>query len=64
MSWATVGLSHKYVVAMGLERIDSDGNIEGVPWVWSPPEQPGWQTLGLLERACTETHYLEFEDED
>ena len=54
----------QYVVAMGRERIDSDGNVEGVPWCWSPPDQPGWQTLGLLERACTEIHYSEFEEED
>lgn len=54
----------QYVIAMGLERLNPDGSVECVPWHWSPRDQPGWQTLGLLERAADDLHYSEFEDED
>jgi len=49
-------------VAMGLERIDSDGNIEAVPWVWSPPDQPHWQTSALLSEALDLRHQADIED--
>jgi hypothetical protein len=54
----------QFVVVMGLVRIDSDGQIESVPWFWSPKDQPDWLTLGLLERATGELHYAEFEEDD
>lgn len=38
------------VVGMGLERI-SDGAVESTAWVWSPPDQPHWQTTALLHEA-------------
>lgn len=41
----------QYVVAMGLERIDSEGKVESTAWYWAPPEQPDWQTSGLLDEA-------------
>ena len=39
----------QYVVCMGLQRIDPDGGVESTAWYWTPPGQPAWQTLGLLE---------------
>ncbi len=41
----------QYMIALGLERVDSDGRLETTPWVYAPPEQPEWQTDGLLEAA-------------
>lgn len=41
----------QFVVAMGLERINSDGVVEAIPWVWAPSDQPDWQTAALLESA-------------
>lgn len=39
------------VLALGLERVGPDGEIESSPWLWCPPHQPDWQTDGLLEAA-------------
>lgn len=36
------------VICMGLERI---GRVESTPWLWAPPDQPEWQTDGLLAAA-------------
>ncbi len=41
----------QYVIAMGLERIDSDGNVEAIAWYYAPDGQADWQTGGLLEEA-------------
>jgi hypothetical protein len=41
----------QYVVAMGLERIRSDGTVESSGWYWAPPDQADWMTYGLLEAA-------------
>ena len=38
----------QYVVAMGLERIH-DAEIESCGWIWAPPDQADWMTIGLLE---------------
>lgn len=43
----------QFVVAMGLVRINSDGEVESLPWVISPASQPDWQTEGLLHKATT-----------
>jgi hypothetical protein len=51
----------QYVVAMGLERIH-DARIESCGWVWSPPDQADWMTVGLLE-AALEMRAESFEDE-
>lgn len=40
----------QFVICLGLERI-VDGRVESTPWVWSPPEQPDWQTDGLMRAA-------------
>ena len=39
------------VVAMGIERMCEDGNIEATSWYYAPPEQAEWMTVGLLEAA-------------
>lgn len=49
----------QFVVVMGLERIDYQGNIEATAWYWTPPDQAEWMTTGLLEtglemRACSD----------
>lgn len=41
----------QYVLVMGLERMNPDHTMESTPWYWAPPDQPEWQTGGLLERA-------------
>ena len=38
----------QYVVAMGLERI-CNAQIESCGWIWAPPDQADWMTVGLLE---------------
>lgn len=38
----------QYVVAMGLERIHN-AQIESCGWIWAPPDQADWMTVGLLE---------------
>jgi hypothetical protein len=38
----------QYVVVMGLERIH-DAKIESCGWIWAPPDQADWMTIGLLE---------------
>jgi hypothetical protein len=42
---------NEFVLALGLQRIDSDGNIDSTAWVWAPAEQPDWITDGLLRAA-------------
>jgi hypothetical protein len=42
--WAVTQL----VIAMGLERIH-DAKIESCGWIWAPPDQADWMTIGLLE---------------
>lgn len=52
----------QFVVAMGLEQLNSDGTVESVVWYHAPENQPHWQTGALLDRAL-ELHE-EPEDED
>lgn len=52
----------QFVIAMGLERINTDGTVESTAWYYAPEEQPDWQTGGLLDQA-SELHYGEI-DED
>lgn len=44
-------MAAQFVICMGLERFDSAGRIESVPWIWAPSEQAEWMTNGLLESA-------------
>lgn len=49
----------QFVVVMGLERMNEHGEIEATAWYWTPPNQPEWMTVGLLEtgiemRACSD----------
>lgn len=53
----------QYVIAMGLERIAPNGEVESTVWYWAPGNQPEWQTAGLLDRA-SELHYLSDDIED
>lgn len=46
----------QYVVCLGLERVNSDGELESSPWIWAPPQQPEWQTDGLLVAAAKMRH--------
>lgn len=39
----------QYVLAMGLQKIEPDGTVSSTAWAWAPPNQPGWQSMGLLE---------------
>ena len=43
---------NEFVLALGLQRMNSDGHIESTAWVWAPGEQPDWQTDGLLRAAA------------
>lgn len=45
-------LTH-YVIAMGLEKIKTDGSLESIAWYYAPDGQADWQTTGLLEEAAT-----------
>lgn len=39
------------VVCMALERVNPNGEVESMPWLWAPPQQPGWMTAGLIDAA-------------
>jgi hypothetical protein len=41
----------QFVLALGLQRVNSEGDVESTAWVWAPAEQPDWQTDGLLQAA-------------
>ncbi len=41
----------QFVLALGLQRMNSEGVIESTAWVWAPAEQPDWITDGLLRAA-------------
>lgn len=53
----------QFVICMGLERINSSGELETAPWLWAPPSQPDWMTAGLLESAWA-LHQAADEDDD
>jgi len=42
----------QFVIAMGLQRVTSDNEVESTAWVWAPAEQPDWITDGLLRTAA------------
>ena len=46
----------QYVACLGLERVNSDGELESSPWILAPPQQPEWMTDGLLEAALEMRH--------
>lgn len=41
----------QYVLCLGLARMNTDGQMESVAYVWSPGEQPDWATDGLLHAS-------------
>ena len=51
----------QFVVCLGLEKVNTDGELESTPWVYAPPGQPDWQTDGLLE-AAAEMRHCEVDD--
>jgi hypothetical protein len=51
----------QYVVCMGLERVNADGEVESLAWLWAPSEQPDWQTDGLLD-AVTALRHSDIDD--
>lgn len=53
----------QFVVAMGLVRITSDGRLEAIPWHWAPPDQPDWQTVGLLNEAVDRLESADYDDD-
>lgn len=40
-----------FVIVMGIERIDDDGEVSATSWYWTPRSQADWMTTGLLETA-------------
>lgn len=54
----------QFVIAMGLERINSDGQLETTAWHWAPPGQPDWQTSGLLDHALESLRHSDVEEDD
>jgi len=52
----------QFVVAMGLERILSDGTMEACSWYMAPPDQADWMTAGLLEAGLELRSGAELED--
>jgi hypothetical protein len=42
---------NEYVVALGLEKMSADGQIQSTAWVWAPSEQADWVSDGLLQAA-------------
>ncbi len=52
----------QFVVALGLEKVGPDGDLESIPWVYAPTGQPDWQTDGLLEAAIDLRHGVDIDD--
>ena len=42
---------NEFVIALGLQKINSEGEVESTAWVWAPADQPDWITDGLLRAA-------------
>ena len=54
----------QFVISMGLEKLASDGTVESVAWYWAPPNQPLWQTTGLLDQIQGDIHREDPDDDD
>jgi len=53
------------VVCMGLERVNSSGEIESAPWLWAPKSQAEWMTDGLIESAlCLRSNLIDDDADD
>ena len=55
-------LAH-YVIALGLERMDGDGNIAHCAWMLSPTSQADYITDGLIDAAETMRAVADIEDD-
>ena len=42
---------NEFVIALGLQKMNSEGDVESTAWVWAPADQPDWITDGLLRAA-------------
>ena len=42
---------NEFVMALGLQKLNTEGEIESTAWVWAPADQPDWITDGLLRAA-------------
>jgi hypothetical protein len=42
---------NEFVIALGLQKMNSEGEVESTAWVWAPADQPDWITDGLLRAA-------------
>ena len=42
---------NEFVLALGLQKMNSEGEVESTAWVWAPADQPDWITDGLLRAA-------------
>lgn len=51
-----------FVVVMGIERIQDDGEVDGCSWYWTPRNQAEWMTTGLLESAIEMRSSADVED--
>jgi len=42
---------NEFVMALGLQKLNAEAEIESTAWVWAPADQPDWITDGLLRAA-------------
>jgi len=42
---------NEFVIALGLQKLNSEGEVESTAGVWAPADQPDWITDGLLRAA-------------
>lgn len=54
----------QYVLCMSLERVTPEGQLESIPWVWSPPDQADWMTDGLMQACVNLRDASEAADDD
>lgn len=54
----------QFVVAMGIERMKSDGSVDSQAWYWTPRDQPEWMTNGLLDEVMDMRTASEPADDD
>lgn len=53
----------QWVVAMGLERVTADGELESLAWYCAPNDQADWHTKGLLQNASDLHDMADAEDD-
>lgn len=53
----------QWVLAMGLERVNGDGELESLAWYCAPKDQADWHTKGLLQNASDLHESVDIEDD-